>query len=80
MAAINYYISSINTKQELTAFACANYASFESGQCSSCGSDGKLCRKLGYQTPLSPAYRAFYMTTLNGVSPPNFGEEQATLI
>ena len=77
MAAVYYYISSINSNHELQAYSCSSYANFESGQCSSCGINGTVCRKLGFQTTHVASGVPLYMTTLSGINATNFGEDQA---
>ena len=74
MSAVYYFTNSINSKRMLTAYPCANYASFDHGSCASCSVHGVPCQTLGYGASPNHVLGSLYLNTLSGLSAYNFGQ------
>jgi hypothetical protein len=76
MAAIFYYIDSINTPAPAFAYPCTDYKSFSQGLCTLCDPNGHRCQQVGYHASPNHMLGSLYLNTLDGIKPPHFGMEK----
>lgn len=73
MSAIFYFTDSINNNSTAIGYPCSNYQAFQSGQCTSCGINGRSCQRLGYHASPNGDLNNLYLRTLHGSKAPYFG-------